>query len=249
MNIKDSILTGFGAGLLAAGGEAIAGDSAAVKDLFFREEEPEIPVPEGDFDSCLFYMGSEKPGAGVYFEFISARFLDMARQLVRAGKTVYVVTRNMVCPSYGELDYAEARRAGVLFIHLEEGQSIALRRWRGAHRRRGKGACHPGGQDHPFRRLRRPVQGQGVPLPLQVGAAAPLEPHQMGQKAVPCGLHQASAGQAVGAEGEACRPGRDASRPGRGEGLSGSGRRAVQRVRLLQGGVSPQRHRDGDEGA
>src|SRR5208282_2255402 len=116
MNVKDSILTGFAAGVLAARGGTSSADVAAHQDRFFREEEPEIALPQGDFASCLFYMGSERPGAGMFFEFISARFLEMAQQLVRAGKRVYVVTRNMVTPSYGELDYEEARRLGVVFI-------------------------------------------------------------------------------------------------------------------------------------
>ena len=42
----------------------------------------------------------------------------------KAGKTVYVVTQNMVTPSYGELLYEEARREGVIFIHLEEGETV-----------------------------------------------------------------------------------------------------------------------------
>jgi ferredoxin len=60
----------------------------------------------------------------MFFEYASARVVEMARELVAAGKRVYVVSRNMVCPSYGELDYARARRLGVLFIHLEEGENI-----------------------------------------------------------------------------------------------------------------------------
>jgi heterodisulfide reductase subunit A-like polyferredoxin len=126
MNVKDSILTGFGAGLLAARGDSGLAAVAAGRDSIVREEEPKIAVPEGDFDSWLFYMGAEKPGLGMFFEFASARFLEMARDLARAGKEVCVVTRNMVCPSYGELDYEEARRLGVVFIHLEEAEGIAL---------------------------------------------------------------------------------------------------------------------------
>lgn len=124
MNVKDSILTGFGAGLLAAqDGPPVPG---AHRDWIITEQEPEIALPEGDFGSCLFYVGTENPGSAMFFEFVSARFLEMARELALAGKRVYVVTRNMVCPSYGELDYEEARRLGVVFVHLEEGESIAF---------------------------------------------------------------------------------------------------------------------------
>jgi len=126
MHVKDSIVTGFGAGVLSAKGGTVLVDAAAHQDRIVREEAPEIALPEGALASCLFYMGSEKPGAGMFFEFITARFLKMAQDLARTGKRVYVVTRNMVTPSYGELDYEEARRLGVLFIHLEEGEGIAF---------------------------------------------------------------------------------------------------------------------------
>ncbi len=126
MNVKDSILTGFGAGVLSAKEGAFFVDMAAYQDRIVREEAPEIALPEGAFASCLFYMGSENPFAGMFFEFISTRFLKMAQDLARAGKRVYVVTRNMVTPSYGESDYEETRRLGVVFIHLEEGENIAF---------------------------------------------------------------------------------------------------------------------------
>ena len=126
MNVKDSILTGFGAGVLAIRGGSFLADVAARQDRFYREEAPEMPLPEGDFESCLFFMGSNAPGAAMFFEFVSARFLEMARFLAGTGKTVYFVTRNMVTPSYGELDYEETRRLGVIFIHLEEGEEIAF---------------------------------------------------------------------------------------------------------------------------
>jgi heterodisulfide reductase subunit A-like polyferredoxin len=126
MNIKDSILTGFGAGVLAIKNGEFLSELAANQDRFYREDEPEIPVPSGDFSSCLFYLGTEDVGAAVFAEHMSSRFVDMARGLVRAGKTVYVVTKNMVMPSYAELDYEEARREGVIFIHLEEGETITF---------------------------------------------------------------------------------------------------------------------------
>jgi len=126
MNVKDSILTGFGAGVLAAKGKIFAAHAAAWEKRIFAQEEPEIPVPDGTLASCLFYVGSEKPACGPFFEFISARFLEMAQALARLKTRVYVVTRNMVTPSYGELEYEEARRLGVIFIHLEEGQEIAF---------------------------------------------------------------------------------------------------------------------------
>ncbi len=37
-----------------------------------------------------------------------------------------MVTRNMVMPSYAELDYEKARREGVLFIHAEEDEKVEI---------------------------------------------------------------------------------------------------------------------------
>jgi heterodisulfide reductase subunit A-like polyferredoxin len=124
MNIKDSILTGFGAGVLAVKGGDLLADVIRNQERFYREPEPEIAVPAGDFASCLFYVGTEEAGSGIFYEYISSKFIDMARDLKKAGKEVYVVTKNMVTPSYGELTYEEARREGVVFIHLEEGEGI-----------------------------------------------------------------------------------------------------------------------------
>ncbi len=126
MNIKDSILTGFGAGVLAVKNGDFLAEVARNQDRLYREAEPEITLSESDFSSCLFYLGTDDTGAGVFYEYMSAKFIDIARDLNKAGKAVYVVTRNMVTPSYGELAYEEARREGVVFIHLEEGEEISF---------------------------------------------------------------------------------------------------------------------------
>jgi heterodisulfide reductase subunit A-like polyferredoxin len=126
MNIKDSILTGFGAATLAVENGDLLSEVASNQDRFYREEEPEIPVPSGDFSSCLFYLGTADAGSAIFGEYLSAVFVTMARDLARAGKTVYVATKNMVMPSYAELDYEEARREGVVFVHLEEGEGITV---------------------------------------------------------------------------------------------------------------------------
>jgi thioredoxin reductase/ferredoxin len=131
MNIKDAILTGFGAGFAAVREGACAagrnGVSAAARDdRLYREEAPDIAIPDGPFDSCLFYLGTDDPATRMLYEFFSSRFIEAARNLRRAGKTVYVLTRNMATPSYEELAYEEARREGVLFVHLEEGEDVRL---------------------------------------------------------------------------------------------------------------------------
>jgi heterodisulfide reductase subunit A-like polyferredoxin len=126
MNIKDSILTGFGAGMLALRGPDFPSEVVRNHEKLCKEEWPEIATPDGDFASCLFYLGTEDVGARIFYEFISARFIALAREMKKAGKTVYVVTQNMVTPSYGELLYEEARREGVIFIHLEEGETVTF---------------------------------------------------------------------------------------------------------------------------
>lgn len=127
MSIKDAILTGFGAGLAASlgGGADVAG--AMEKDeRLYRENGPEVAVPDGAYDSCLFYLGTEDAGARMFYELMSWKFIAAARSLRKAGKTVYVLDRNMSVPSYGELVFEAARREGVLFVHLEEGEDVVF---------------------------------------------------------------------------------------------------------------------------
>ncbi len=126
MNIKDSILTGFGAGMRALRGADISAEMKRNHEKLFKQEWPEFTMPDGDFASCLFYLGTSDVGARIFYEYMSARFINQAREMKKAGKTVYVVTQNMVTPSYGELLYEEARREGILFIHLEEGETAAF---------------------------------------------------------------------------------------------------------------------------
>lgn len=122
MNIKDSILTGFGAGVLAVRDAGAMEAASRQQGMLYSEERPEVSGFEGDFTSCLFYLGTEDPGSAMFYEYMSAAFIDAARTLRDAGKTVYLVTKNMVAPSYDELAYEKARREGVAVIHLEEGQ-------------------------------------------------------------------------------------------------------------------------------
>jgi heterodisulfide reductase subunit A-like polyferredoxin len=124
MNIKDSILTGFGAGMLAPRGAQFPEEVLRNHEKLYKETEVEIPAPEGN--NVLFYIATDEPGSAVFYEYISSKFISLARDLKRAGKNVYIVTRNMVTPSYAELVYEEARREGVLFIHLEEGEDLSV---------------------------------------------------------------------------------------------------------------------------
>ena len=126
MSIKDAILTGFGAGMIAIRNGDFPSEAIRNDERFYREPEPEITTPDGNFSSCLFYLGTEDTGARMFYEFVSAKFIAMARDLKKAGKIVYVLTKNMVTPSYGELVYEDARREGIVFIHLEEGEIVTF---------------------------------------------------------------------------------------------------------------------------
>jgi heterodisulfide reductase subunit A-like polyferredoxin len=124
MNIKDAILTGFGAGILALRGNDLPTEIAKNQEKIYKEPEPVFADIDNEFSTYLFYLGTEDAGSAMYYEYISAKFLDMARSFRKAGKEVYVLTKNMVMPSYGELIYEKARREGILFIHLEEGETV-----------------------------------------------------------------------------------------------------------------------------
>ncbi|MCX5815629.1 MAG: FAD-dependent oxidoreductase [Proteobacteria bacterium] len=126
MNIKDSILTGFGAGLLAIKNDGFSNIAIKNDARLYVEPEPEMDSVNGSFDSCLFYLGTEDAVARVFYEYISSKFISLARELKKAGKTVYVLTKNMVMPSYAELVYEKARREGIVFIHLEEDETVSF---------------------------------------------------------------------------------------------------------------------------
>jgi ferredoxin len=125
MNIKDSILTGFGAGVLAVKDAELLTAAAREEGLLRDEDPPEIVMPDGDFGSCAFYLGTDDPGDAMFTEYMSARFIEAARKLNDAGKTVYVVTKNTVMPSYDEVTFEKARREGVIVINLEEGETVS----------------------------------------------------------------------------------------------------------------------------
>jgi len=126
MNIKDSILTGFGAGLLAVKGPEILAKEKEHDERLYREEEPEFVLSDLNLTTYLFYLGTEDYTSGIFYEYISSKFIEKARELKKQGKAVYVVTRNMVTPSYAELIYEEARREGIVFVHLEEDEGITF---------------------------------------------------------------------------------------------------------------------------
>ncbi len=126
MNIKDSILTGFGAGYLAAQHTDIIDYSVINDERFFREAAPDLTIELGNTESVLFYLGTENAGDGIFYEFVSSKFMHEARKLQKTGRKVYFLTRNMVMPSYGEIEYEAARREGIIFVHLEEDEKITF---------------------------------------------------------------------------------------------------------------------------
>jgi len=135
MNIKDSIMTGFGAGVLAVKDADLLLAAAREDGLINDEDPPEITMPEGDFGSCAFYLGTGDAGDAMFYEYMSARFIEAARKLNEADKTVYIVTKNTVMPSYDEVTFEKARREGVIIINLEEGENFSA----------SDGAIHIGG--------------------------------------------------------------------------------------------------------
>ncbi|OPY73876.1 MAG: putative glutamate synthase (NADPH) small subunit [Syntrophorhabdus sp. PtaU1.Bin050] len=125
MSIKDAILTGFGAAIRAVSdGDGRA--SEVLEDKIYTEIPGDLPDIGRNYASYLFYLGTEDPWMKMFYEYISGRFVALARELRRLGKNVYVVSRNMVVPSYGEIEYEKARREGVVFLHLEEEESITF---------------------------------------------------------------------------------------------------------------------------
>lgn len=126
MNIKDSIMTGFGAGVLAVR-DADELEVAARKDaILYQVPAPELTMPQDGSQSYLFYLGCKDAGEAMFYEYISSRFIDSARNLKKAGKSVYIVSKNTVMPSYDELVFEKARREGVFIINLEEGQQFVM---------------------------------------------------------------------------------------------------------------------------
>lgn len=124
MNIKDSILTGFGAGLIASRGkDKIQEALKEFGDYLFKEKEPELFLNK-DATSYLFYVGTDDTFSSMFYEYVSDKIVEVAGALVRLGKTVYIVTKNFVMPSYGETKCERIKREGVIFINLEEGEHL-----------------------------------------------------------------------------------------------------------------------------
>lgn len=126
MNIKDSILTGFGAGFIAS--RTSIPDDGFIKNrgLIYQEDPPDFSIPDTNHETYIFYLGTDNPGHAYFYEYASAMFVETAMTLKGRDKDVYVVTRNMVTPSYGETSYERARRDGIVFIHLEEDELISF---------------------------------------------------------------------------------------------------------------------------
>ncbi|HPU29990.1 MAG TPA: FAD-dependent oxidoreductase [Syntrophorhabdaceae bacterium] len=124
MNIKDSILTGFGAGLLASMGKDKINDFLKHHERYlYKEREPEFIIDK-DASSYLFYIGADDTFSSMFYEYASSRFVKIAKELIGLGKKVYVITKNLVVPSYGEIEYELIKEEGVIFINLEEGEYL-----------------------------------------------------------------------------------------------------------------------------
>jgi heterodisulfide reductase subunit A-like polyferredoxin len=123
MSIKDAILTGYGAAIRCMKELDDAKHVPAI--TVYKEAGPRIEV-DGKAASYLFYLGTEDALLKMFYEFFSEKFILQALELRKKGKDVLFVTRNLVMPSYSELLYEQARRDGVVFIHMEEDERIDL---------------------------------------------------------------------------------------------------------------------------
>ena len=123
MSIKDAILTGYGAAIRCM--KELDDGKHVPAITVYKETAPELEV-DRKAASCLFYLGTEDPLLKMFYEFFSEQFILKALELRKKGKDVLFITRNLVMPSYSELLYEQARRAGVVFIHLEEDERIDL---------------------------------------------------------------------------------------------------------------------------
>ncbi len=85
MNIKDSILTGFGAGLTVRGPE-IGMAQEKQDDRLYHEDEPELSFPDSNITTYLFYPGTEDYTSAMFYEYVSSKFIEKARDLKRKGK-------------------------------------------------------------------------------------------------------------------------------------------------------------------
>ncbi len=123
MSIKDAILTGYGAAVRCM--KELDGGKHVPTINVYKEAGPAIDV-DTKAASYLFYLGTEDTLLKMFYEFFSEKFMLEALKLKKKRKDVMFVTRNLVTPSYAELLYEQARREGVIFIHLEEDERIDL---------------------------------------------------------------------------------------------------------------------------
>lgn len=122
MNIKDSILTGYAAGFLASNPDQ---QVFSKEKIFHIEKVQDIYLGNSD-STYVLYLGSEDTYSKMFYEYVSFQFLELALTLIKKGKHVCIITRNLVVPSYGELIYEDVRRKGVVFIHLEEDERVVF---------------------------------------------------------------------------------------------------------------------------
>ena len=123
MSIKDAILTGYGAAVRCM--KELDGAKHVPTFTVYKESGPLMEV-DTKAASYLFYLGTEDTLLKMFYEFFSENFMLEALKLKKKRKDVIFVTRNLVTPSYAEVLYEQARREGVIFIHLEEDERIDL---------------------------------------------------------------------------------------------------------------------------
>ncbi len=144
MNIKDSISTGLGAALRCLQGSGrfsgLAVDldeeryGSILEDLGI-EVRRDAPLRLSSSGRPVFHW---KDNGGPYlflldvpqverrflWEYLSLAFLERALELRERGERVFVLSSGVLTPSYDELLYERARRKGVIFLDIKEGEEV-----------------------------------------------------------------------------------------------------------------------------
>jgi len=144
MNIKDSISTGLGAALRCLEGSGrFSGLAVNLDEERYGSVLEDLGI-EVRRDAPLRLFSSRRPvfrwkdNGGPYlflldvsqlerrflWEYLSLAFLERALELRERGERVFVLSSGVLTPSYDELLYERARRKGVIFLDIKEGEEV-----------------------------------------------------------------------------------------------------------------------------
>jgi len=72
----------------------------------------------------LFLLDVSQLERRFLWEYLSLAFLERALELRERGERVFVLSSGVLTPSYDELLYERARRKGVIFLDIKEGEEV-----------------------------------------------------------------------------------------------------------------------------